>query len=145
MFLKLLEEFKKFAVKGNAIDLAVGVIIGAAFGKVVTSLTNDIIMPPIGLLLGKLDFSMLKWTIYHGATEATSVSIRFGSFINTLIDFLIVSFVIFICIRQMNQLRIPFVDDKPALPTTKECPYCCSTIAIKATRCPDCTSELPPM
>ena len=129
----MLKEFKEFAVKGNAIDMAVGLVIGAAFGKIVTSLVNDIIMPPIGLLLGKVDFSTLAIHL----NEKTAI--KYGVFINSLLDFIIVAFAIFLVIKQINLLK---KTPPPAEPTTKECPECCSTIPIKATRCLHCTSEL---
>jgi large conductance mechanosensitive channel len=129
----LLKEFKEFAVKGNAIDMAIGFIIGAAFGKIVTSLVNDIIMPPLGMLLGSVDFSSLAVQL----NEKTAI--KYGVFINTVIDFVIVAFVIFLVIKQMNRLKKA---PPPADPTTKDCPKCYSTIPIKASRCPHCTSEL---
>lgn len=140
------KEFKTFITRGNVIDLAVGVIIGAAFGKIVTSFVNDILMPPIGLLLGSVNFTNLFITLsgeayatLEEAQAAGAATINYGVFINTIIDFLIVAFVIFLVVKQVNRLRKP----KPAAePTTKECPYCLSAIPIKATRCPHCTSEL---
>ena len=128
----LLKEFKDFAVKGNAIDMAVGIVIGAAFGKIVTSLVNDIIMPPIGLLLGKVDFSSLALQF----NEKTAI--KYGVFINNILDFVIVAFAIFVVVKQINRLK----KAPPADPTTKDCPKCCTSIPIKATRCPHCTSEL---
>lgn len=132
----MLKEFREFAVKGNVVDMAVGIIIGAAFGKIVTSLVEDVVMPPIGFLLGKVDFSSLMLTV---GGETSKVTIKYGQFLNQVINFLIVAFVVFILVKQVNRLR-----RKPAAvdPTTKECPFCCSAIAIKATRCPNCTSEL---
>ncbi len=142
----MLEEFKKFAMRGNVLDLAIGVIIGGAFGKVVTSLVNDIIMPPIGLALGKVDFSNLfinlsggKYATLSDAKNAGAVSLNYGAFLNTVIDFIIVAFVIFMLVRQINKLQKPV---EPAPVNTKECPFCASTIAVKATRCPHCTSQL---
>jgi large conductance mechanosensitive channel len=129
----MLKEFKDFAVKGNAIDMAVGIVIGAAFGKIVSSLVNDIIMPPIGLLLGKVDFSSLAFQL----NEKTAI--RYGVFVNNMLDFLIVAFAIFLVIKQINLLK---KTPPPAEPTTKDCPQCCSAIPIKAVRCPHCTSEL---
>jgi len=129
----LVKEFKDFAVKGNAIDMAVGIVIGAAFGKIVTSLVNDIIMPPIGLLLGKVDFSSLMLQF----NEKTAI--KYGVFINNILDFVIVAFAIFVVVKQINRLKKA---PPPADPTTKDCPKCCSSIPIKATRCPHCTSEL---
>lgn len=143
----MLKEFKEFALRGNVIDLAIGVIIGGAFGKIITSLVNDILMPPIGLLLGKVDFSNLYINLSGGhfaslaaAKDAGAATINYGSFLNTVIDFLIVAFIIFLIIRQINRLQKPA--PKPAAPPTKECPYCLTSIPMKATRCPACTSEL---
>lgn len=131
----MLKEFKEFAMRGNMLDMAVGVIIGAAFGRVVTSLVNDVIMPPIGVLLGKVDFSHLGITLHEKTTESSAVILRYGSFINALIDFLIVSFAIFILIKQVNKILKP-------QQTLKDCPFCYSKIAVKASRCPHCTSPL---
>lgn len=144
----MLKEFKQFAMRGNVIDLAIGVIIGAAFGKIITSFVNDVLMPPIGLLLGKVNFSNLFFTL-SGEKFATladaqangAVTLNYGLFLNTVIDFLIVAFVIFLLVRQINRLTSKPAE-APAAPTTKECPHCCSTIPLKATRCPNCTSEL---
>jgi large conductance mechanosensitive channel len=140
------KEFKQFIARGNVVDLAIGVIIGAAFGKIVTSFVNDILMPPIGLLLGNVDFANLFITLSGGAyatleeaQAAGAATINYGLFINTIIDFLIVAFVIFLLIKQVNRLKQPAPS---AEPTTKKCPYCLSEIPIKATRCPHCTSEL---
>jgi large conductance mechanosensitive channel len=144
----MLREFKEFAMRGNVIDMAVGVIIGAAFGKIITSLTNDILMPPIGLLLGKVDFSSLylnlSGTAYPSLAEAKkagAATINYGIFINAVIDFVIVAFVIFLLIRQINRFLAP-TPAPAAEPTTKECPYCLSQIATKATRCAHCTVQL---
>lgn len=141
-------EFKIFALRGNVLDLAIGVVIGGAFGKIVTSLVNDILMPPIGLLLGKVDFSNLyinlSGTPYKSLVEAQAAgapTINYGIFLNTIIDFLIVAFAMFLVVRSINRLRreqpvtVPEAD-------TKECPYCKSSIHKEATRCPHCTSEL---
>lgn len=143
----MLKEFKEFAMRGNVLDMAVGIIIGVAFGKIVTSLVNDVIMPPIGVLLGKVDFSNLfinlsgaPYDSLAAAKEAGAATIAYGVFLNTVLDFLIVAFVIFLIVRQVNKLRRK--EEAPAEPTTKECPYCVSPIPIKATRCPSCTSEL---
>ena len=140
------KEFKKFIARGNVVDLAVGVIIGAAFGKIVTSFVNDILMPPIGLLLGSVNFADLFITLSGGAYNtleeaqaAGAATINYGVFINTIVDFLIVAFVIFLLVKQVNRLKKP---EPTAEPTTKECPYCLSAIPIKATRCPHCTSEI---
>ena len=144
MFKNFVSEFKKFAMRGNVIDMAVGIIIGAAFGKIVDSLVKDVLMPPIGLLLGKVDFSDLKIVLTEGENP---VSINYGLFINALISFIIVAFAVFILIKAINKLQEKMtkeekVEEVVAEPTTKACPYCCSEITIKATRCPNCTSEL---
>jgi large conductance mechanosensitive channel len=138
-------EFKAFAMGGNVLDLAVGIIIGAAFGKIVASLVNDVIMPPIGLLLGRVDFSNLFITLSGGpyttlaeAKRAGAATLNYGLFLNTVIEFLIVGFAIFLFIRRVNRLRPP----APAAAVTRECPYCAMTVALKATRCPHCTSAL---
>lgn len=135
-----LNEFKKFAMRGNVIDMAVGIIIGAAFGKIVNSLVEDVLMPPIGLLLGKVDFSDLKLVLTN------DVAIRYGAFINALISFLIVAFAVFLLIKAINTLQERMAAkeaaEEAAEPTTKTCPYCFSEISINATRCPHCTSEL---
>ena len=142
----MFKEFKEFAMRGNVVDMAVGIIIGAAFGRIISSLVSDVIMPPLGLLLGKVDFSNLFFNIsgqpYPTLAAAKAVgaaTINYGVFLNTVLDFLIVAFVIFLLIRQINRWSKPKV--APA-PTTKECPFCYSPIPIKATRCPNCTSEL---
>ncbi|MBI4514790.1 MAG: large-conductance mechanosensitive channel protein MscL [Deltaproteobacteria bacterium] len=141
----MLREFKEFAMRGNVVDMAVGIIIGAAFGKIVTSFVGDILMPPLGLLLGRMDFSNLfialsgeTYPSLAAAKAAGAPTINYGLFVNTVLDFLIVAFAIFILIRQVNRLQQP----PAAAPITKACPYCVSAIAIKATRCPHCTSEL---
>jgi large conductance mechanosensitive channel len=142
------KEFKEFAMRGNVLDMATGIIIGAAFGKIVSTFVSDVLMPPIGLLLGKVDFSNLflnlsgkPITTLAEAKAAGAATINYGLFLNTLIDFLIVAFAIFLLIRQVNRLkRQP--QPTPAAPPTKDCPYCVSSIAIKASRCPHCTSEL---
>ncbi len=128
----MLKEFKAFVMRGNVLDLAVAVIIGGAFGKIVSSLVNDILMPLIGLLMGGVNFSEQAFTI--GAAV-----IKWGSFVQTIIDFIIIAFVIFMIVKAANSVRKA---PPPADPTTKECPYCMSMIHIKATRCPECTSEL---
>jgi len=144
----MLNEFKKFVMRGNVIDLAVGVIIGGAFGKIVSSLVNDLIMPPLGLLLGSVPFNDLFLTLKGDtyktlaeAKDAGAVTLNYGTFISTLVDFLIIAFVIFLVIRQINKMTAKPAPT-PAVPTTKECPFCYSTISIKATRCPQCTSEI---
>jgi large conductance mechanosensitive channel len=141
--MNLFKEFREFAARGNVIDLAVGVIIGAAFGKIVTSLVSDIIMPPVGLLLGKVDFSNLYIDLsgtHHDslaqAKAAGAPTINYGLFINTVIDFAIVAFVIFIIIQQVNRFM------KKPEPTKKDCPKCISSIPVLATKCPHCTADL---
>jgi len=139
--MSMLKEFKEFAMKGNVVDMAVGIIIGAAFGKIVTSLVNDVVMPPIGVMLGNVDFSSLAFTLKEAVDkEHPAVVIKYGLFINTVVDFLIVAFVIFMIVKQMNRLMKPAV--APAAPTTKDCPRCQMTIPIKATRCGHCTSDI---
>ena len=144
----MLKEFKEFAMRGNVLDMAIGIIIGAAFGKIITSVVNDILMPPIGLLLGKVDFSSLfinlsgkAYATLEEAKAAGAATIKYGVFFNTVIDFVIVAFVIFLLVRQINRFKRK-EEAKPAAPTTKECIYCFSAIPIKATRCPHCTAEL---
>ncbi len=152
----MFEEFKKFAMRGNVVDMAVGIIIGGAFGTIVKSLVSDVMMPPIGLLMGGVDFSDLFVTLKDGAQagpyatlaaaqEAGAVSINYGVFLNNVISFLIVAFAVFLLIRAINRLQEMGKDeaeDAPAEPTTKECDFCATEIPIKATRCPHCTSEL---
>ena len=142
----MLIEFREFAMRGNVLDLAIGVIIGSTFGKIVTSFVNDIIMPPIGLVLGNVDFANLFFNMSGGkfatlaeAQTAGAVTLNYGAFLNTEIDFIIVALVIFLVVRQINKLQKP-AEIAPA--NTKECPFCTSAIAIKATRCPHCTSQL---
>jgi large conductance mechanosensitive channel len=148
----MLKEFKEFAMRGNVVDMAVGIIIGAAFGTIVNSMVQDVIMPPIGLLLGNIDFSNLFLVLKDGkvagpyatvavAKAAGAVSMNIGIFINTIISFVIVAFAVFVLVRTINRLKRQG-EAPPAVPTTKECTYCLSTIPIKATRCPSCTSEL---
>ncbi|MFN2111447.1 MAG: large conductance mechanosensitive channel protein MscL [Anaerolineae bacterium] len=142
------KEFKKFVMRGNVLDMAIGIIIGGAFGKIVTSFVNDILMPPIGALLGKVDFSNLfidlsgqKYASLAAAQEAGAATINYGLFFNTVLDFIIIAFVIFLLIRQVNRMKRE-EPKAPAEPTTKPCPYCFTDIPIKATRCPHCTSQL---
>ena len=132
------KEFREFAMRGNVVDMAVGIIIGTAFGKVITSLVNDILMPPIGFILGKVDFSSLAITLHEKTANTPGVVISYGTFINTIIDFIIVAFAMFIVIKQVNR----FTQSKQLQPDKKDCPYCCSSISINAKRCPDCTSTL---
>jgi large conductance mechanosensitive channel len=142
------KEFKAFIMRGNVLDLAIAVIIGGAFGAIITSLVNDIIMPPIGLLLGKVNFSNLfvsldgqAYDSLAAAKEAGAATINYGIFINTLINFLIVGLVVFLVVRAVNRLMPKKVEAPPA-PTTRECPFCATEIPLKATRCPNCTSNL---
>lgn len=146
----MFKEFREFIIKGNVLDLAVGIILGVAFGAIVKSLVDDIIMPPVGLALGGLDFKDLYFTLKQGtpagpypsldgAQEAGAVTVNYGAFINNVINFLIVGFAIFLVVRTANRLRR---QPAPPTPDTRPCPYCKSTIAITATRCPQCTSEL---
>jgi large conductance mechanosensitive channel len=146
----MLKEFKEFAMKGSLLDLAIGFIIGGAFGKIVSSLVNDVIMPPIGLLLGNVDFASLfinlsgkPYATLAEAKAASAATINYGIFLNVLLDFLIVALVMFLLVKQVNKLRRKPAE-APAVPTTKECPFCFSVIPIKAVRCPNCTSQLKP-
>ncbi len=143
----MFKEFKEFAMRGNVLDMAVGIVIGAAFGKIVTSFVGDILMPPLGLLLGKVDFSNLfislsgqAYPSLAAAKAAGAATINYGIFLNTVLDFVIVAFAIFLLIRQVN--RLTKKPEAPAPPSTKDCPYCVSAVSLKATRCPHCTSEL---
>jgi large conductance mechanosensitive channel len=142
------KEFKEFALRGNVIDMSIGIIIGAAFGAIVTSFVNDILMPPIGRLLGNVDFSNLfinlsgqPYATLEEAQAAGAATINYGLFINTVLDFIIVAFVVFLFVRQVNRMKRER-EAPPEEPATRECPYCLSTIPLKATRCPHCTSEL---
>ena len=150
---KMLKEFKAFAIKGNMIDLAVGMIIGTSFNKIVSSLVNDMIMPILGIFTGRIDFAQLyialdgnTYESLTAAEEAGAACFKYGSFIAGLIDFLIMAFIVFLFVRIVNKLREVGKDDDvpaaPAAPTTKTCPFCKSTVNIEATRCPHCTSEL---
>jgi large conductance mechanosensitive channel len=145
----MLKEFKEFAIKGNAIDMAVGIVIGAAFGKIVGSLVEDVVMPPIGALLNHVDFSNLFLALNGGsyatvaaAKAAGAATINYGIFLDTVINFLIVAFAVFLLVKQVNRWRPAPAPAPP--PSTRECPYCLSSVSMKATRCPACTSELRP-
>jgi len=143
----MLKEFKAFAMKGNVLDMAIGVIIGAAFGKIVTSFVSDVLMPPLGLLLGHMDFSSLflnlsgtPYASLADAKKAGAATLNYGIFLNTVIDFVIVAFVIFLLVKQVNRMRAP---EPPApAPPTRECPLCTTAIPVKAKRCPQCTGDL---
>lgn len=147
----MFKEFKEFAMRGNVVDMAVGIVVGAAFGTIVKSFVSDILMPPIGLLLGNVDFSNLFIVLKGGqagpfatiadAQEAGAVTLNYGLFLNTVISFIIIAFAVFMVIKSLNKLQRQ-EEAPPEAPTTKECPHCFSTIAIRATRCPNCTSEL---
>jgi len=146
----MLQEFKKFALQGNVLDMAVGIIVGASFGKIITSLVNDVLMPPIGLLVGRVDFSSLYLNLsgqpYASLAEARTAgapTVNYGLFLNHVLDFLIVAFVIFLLVRQVNRLRSRAAAPAAA-PATRDCPRCFSGIALRATRCPFCTSDLQP-
>ena len=149
----MLKDFKEFAMRGSVVDMAVGIVIGAAFGTIVKSFVDDVLMPPIGLLLGNVDFSNLFITLKDGAKAAGpyaslvaakaagAVTLNLGLFINTIISFVIIAFAVFLVIKGLNRMKQEEVAP-PAEPTTKECPFCLSSIPLKATRCPHCTSEL---
>lgn len=146
--MKIMQEFKEFAVRGNVIDMAVGILTGAAFGKIVSSLVEDIIMPPIGILTGKIDFSNLyinlSGRVYNSLAEAKAAgaaTINYGIFLNNVISFFVVAICVFLLVKQINNLRRK-EDAESIAPTQKSCPYCFSSISIKATRCPLCTSQL---
>ncbi len=151
----MIEEFRKFIMRGNVLDLAVGIIIGAAFTTIVNSLVNDVIMPPIGLILGGVDFSNIFLPLKEGdpagpyatladAQAAGAVTLNFGLFVNAIINFLIIAVVVFLVVKSFNEMmeRVQQKEDAPADPTTRACPYCLSVIPVKATRCPNCTSQL---
>jgi large conductance mechanosensitive channel len=142
----MLKEFKEFAMKGNVLDMAIGVIIGGAFGKIVSSLVSDVLMPPLGLVLGKVDFSSLFLNLsgtpqpsLAAAKAAGAPTVNYGVFLQTVLDFIIIAFVIFMLVKQVNRLKTPAV---PAAPATKDCPLCLSTIPIKATKCAHCASAV---
>ncbi len=147
----MFKEFKEFAMRGNVVDMAVGIVIGAAFGGIVNSFVSDVIMPPIGLVLGSVDFSSLFLVLKEGkvagpyeslaaAKAGGAVTLNYGVFFNTIISFLIITFAVFLLIRNVNRMKKK--EEAPAVPATKECPYCLSAIPLKAVRCPHCTSEL---
>lgn len=142
----MLKEFKEFAMKGNVLDMAIGIIIGAAFGKIVSSMVSDVLMPPIGMLMGSVDFSSLFFSLngqsypsLAAAKAAGAPTVNYGVFLQTILDFVIVAFVIFLLVKQINRLKRP---EAPPAPSNKNCPYCLSEIPLKATRCAHCTSEI---
>ncbi len=137
----MLKEFKDFAMRGNVVDMAVGIVIGGAFGKIVSSFVKDVLMPPIGMLMGGVDFADLAVTLKEAAEGAEAVTINYGMFINTVIDFVIIAFAIFMVVKGMNSMKKE-EEAAPAEPTEKDCPRCLSSIPIKATRCPNCTSDV---
>ncbi len=150
---KIINEFREFAVKGNVVDMAVGIIIGAAFGAIANSLVSDVIMPPLGVLVGNIDFTNFFIVVKEGTTagpypslkaaqDAGAVTVNYGLFTNTVVNFLVVSIAVFLLVRAINRLRRDELTSEPASPSEKACPYCCSNIAINAKRCPFCTSEL---
>lgn len=148
--MKILQEFKTFAVRGNVIDLAIGVIVGSAFGKIVTSIVEDVVMPPIGLLLGGVNFTDLFWVLDSSKAKPASLAdakangvavLAYGQFINTVINFLIIAFCVFLLVKGINSLRRK-KEEAPASPKEKDCPYCLKQVPIKATRCAHCTSQL---
>ncbi len=150
---EVLKEFKEFALRGNVLDMAVGIIIGAAFSTIVNSLVNDVLMPPFGWLLGGVDFENFYLTIQSGsppgpylsladAQAAGAVTVNYGVFINSVISFLIVAVAMFVLIRAINRLQKSGEEEAPAAPTEKDCPFCFTAISIQASRCPNCTSEL---
>jgi large conductance mechanosensitive channel len=144
---KMLTEFKDFIMRGNVVDMAIGIIVGVAFGKIVTSLVNDVIMPPVGLLMGKVDFKDLyinlsgqTYPSLEAARAAGAPTISYGLFLNTILDFVIVAFIIFLLIHTISRIKRPVT--KAPEPISRDCPFCCTSIPIKATRCPHCTSPL---
>lgn len=141
----MIREFKEFAMRGSMLDLAIGIVLGAAFGRIITSVVNDILMPPIGLMLGGLDFASLFIALKGGpypsvaaAKAAGAPTINYGMFLNTVVDFVLVAAVLFLVVRQVNRMR----RQPDVTPTTKPCPFCLSTVPLKAVRCPYCTSDL---
>jgi large conductance mechanosensitive channel len=148
--MKIFKEFREFAMRGNVLDMAIGIIIGTAFGKIITSLVNDILMPPIGVLLGKMDFTNLfinlssqPYERLADAKSAGAATINYGLFLNTIIDFIIVAFIIFLLIRQVNRFKKK--EESATVPAVRDCPHCLSSVPMKATRCAHCTSEIKPI
>ncbi len=137
----MLKEFKEFAMRGNVVDMAVGIVIGGAFGKIIASFVGDVLMPPIGMLMGGVDFTSLAVKLTEGGPDGEPVLLKYGMFIQTVVDFLIVAFAIFMVVKWMNSLKKE-EEAPPAEPTTKECGLCQMTIPIKATKCGHCTAEL---
>ncbi len=140
--MSMMKEFKAFAMRGNVVDMAVGIVIGGAFGKIISSFVKDVLMPPIGVLLGGVDFSNLAITVKEAVGDTPAVLLKYGVFVNTIIDFIIIAFAIFMVVRAMNKMKKKEEPAPAAEPTTKQCPYCLTDIPIKATRCPHCTSQL---
>ncbi|MEM4366803.1 MAG: large-conductance mechanosensitive channel protein MscL [Candidatus Anstonellales archaeon] len=151
--MEVIDEFKKFAMRGNVLDMAIGIILGIAFGAIINSLVNDVLMPPLGLVLGNVDFANLFIVLKEGtapgpyasvaaAKEAGAVTINYGVFINTIINFILVAFAMFMLIKAVNRMQRKEEQKAPPAPALKECPYCISMVSLKATRCPQCTSEL---
>ncbi len=140
--MKILGEFKKFALKGNVVDMAVGIIIGGAFGTIVSSLVKDVIMPPIGILLGGVDFSNLVWTLKNATETKPAVVLSYGVFINNVISFLIISFAVFMLVKAMNRIRDIQEEKGEQKLTEKECPHCLSKVPLKASKCKNCTSQI---
>ncbi len=145
----MLREFKEFAMRGNMLDMAVGIVVGGAFGRIVTSLVNDVLMPPIGLVLARVDFTNLFLPLsrreFHTLAEAKAAGVptlNYGLFLNNIVDFLIVAFAIFLLVREVNAMKRRWEPQPAAPPPTKQCPYCISTIPLQASRCPQCTSAL---
>ena len=140
----MIREFREFVVRGNALDMAVGIIVGAAFGKVVSSLVDNILMPPIGLVVGNVDFASLAWTLRPATAESEAVTVGYGLFLNAVVDLVLVALAVFLIVRWMNRLHRKREEVPPAAPTLKDCPRCFSAIPVRASRCPSCTSELGP-
>ncbi len=140
--MSMMKEFKEFAMRGNVVDMAVGIVIGGAFGKIISSFVKDVLMPPIGMFLGGVDFSALSLTLKEAVGDTPAVLVKYGIFINTVIDFIIIAFAIFMVIKGMNRMKKKEEEAPAPAPTTKKCPYCQTDIPIDATRCPSCTSHL---
>ena len=140
--MSMVKEFKEFAMRGNVVDMAIGIVIGGAFGKIISSFVKDVLMPPIGMLLGGVDFSNLSLTLKEAVGDAPAVLVKYGIFINTVIDFIIIAFAIFMVIKAMNRMKKKEEETPAPEPTTKVCQYCHTEIPIEAIKCPNCTSQL---